>query len=254
MLIDWFTVVAQVINFMILLVLLKIFLFDRIKTAMDQRGKNIQDRFDTAEQQAKEAKQAFENYRAESKALEDARNARLDETKKEAKELRNTLVKEARQEVDALKRNWLDSLDKQKASFFERFQKQAARLIFDTVKKTLSLLADTDAQDKAVTHFLIEFQNLGKNELPNTLESPPRVSSGFKLTEKQQKSIQQALSQRLSNVHPQGVQQIEFNVRPELIFGIALFAGGKKITWHAQDYLKSLEKELNLVIEGKENE
>ncbi|MDY0220663.1 MAG: hypothetical protein RBR67_05970 [Desulfobacterium sp.] len=269
MLIDWFTVTAQIINFMILLVLLKIFLFDKIKTAMDQREKNIQERFDKAEQQEKEAQQALENYRASSKALEETMAAKLEEAEKEAKERRKTLVKEARQEVDALKANWQSSLDRQKTSFFERFQKQAARLIFNTVKKTLSLLADTDAQGQAVKHFLTRFQDLDKDQLPDTLESPPRVSSGFELSEEQKKSIQQAVSQKLSSVKQPDVkqpdmdhpdvqqpygQQIKFNVRPELIFGIVLFAGDKKITWHAQDYLKSLEKKLNQAIEGKENE
>lgn len=269
MLIDWFTVTAQIINFMILLVLLKIFLFDKIKTAMDQREKNIQEGFDKAKQLEKEAQQALEHHRASSKALEETRIAKLEEAEKEAKERRKVLVKEARQEVDTLKANWQITLDKQKASFFERFQRQAARLIFDTVKKTLSLLADTDAQGQAVKHFLTRFQDLNKDQLPDTLESPPQVSSGFELSERQKKSIQQAVSQKLSGVHQPDMeqpdveqsdaqqpysQQIEFNIQPELIFGIALFAGDKKITWHAQDYLKSLEEDLNQAIEGKENE
>ena len=72
------------------------------------------------------------------------------------------------------------------------------------------------------------------------------------------------MSQKLSGVHQPDMehpdvqqpysQQVEFNVQPELIFGIALFAGDKKITWHAQDYLRSLEEDLNQAIEGKENE
>lgn len=247
MLIDWFTITAQVINFLILLALLKIFLFDKIKNAMDQRENDIQARFDTAEKQKKEAQKALDDYKAQIKSFHDDRDARLKKVDKEVKDRKTVLVKEARQEVDALKKNWQNALEKQKTSFWDQFQKQAARLIFDTVQKTLSFLADTNAQDQAVKHFLTRLKDLDKGSLPDTLETPPQVSTGFKLSEKQQKSIQQAVSQKLADV-----QQIEFNVRPELIFGIALFAGGKKITWHAQDYLASLEKELNQAIEGKE--
>jgi F-type H+-transporting ATPase subunit b len=169
-----------------------------------------------------------------------------------------------------LKKNWQNALDEQKASFFERFQKQAARLIFDTVQKTLSLLADTDAQDKAVKHFLTHLKTLEQDKLPQqqTLETPPRVTSGFKLSNDQQESIQQTLFQKLAKVQgqpqetqqdtprdtPQKVQQVEFEVKPELIFGIALFAGDKKISWHAKDYIETLEKKLNQAIEAGENE
>ncbi|HKK00126.1 MAG TPA: hypothetical protein VJ959_14495 [Desulfotignum sp.] len=249
MLIDWFTVAAQVINFLILLVLLKIFLFDKIKNAMDQREKNIQERFDRAEKQKQDAEQEYENYTQKSKALEDQWDARLEEAEKEADDRRNALVKEARQEVDGLKKSWQNALEKQKSAFFERFQKQAAHQIFDTVKKNLSLLADTDVQDQAVKKFLSRFQDLDKDKLPESLEEPPRISTGFELSEKQKKSIQKTLSEKRSDL-----KEIAFDVRPELIFGLALAAGGKKITWHAQNYLEALEKELDQAIESRDHE
>jgi len=242
MLIDWFTVAAQVINFLILLVLLKIFLFDKIKNAMDQREKNIQERFDKAEKQKQDARQEYENYTKKTKELENKWDAKLEEAEKEADDRRNALIKEARQEVDGLKKSWQNALEKQKSAFFERFQKQAARQIFDTVKKNLSLLADTDAQDQAVKKFLSRFQDLDKDKLPETLEEPPRISTGFELSEKQKKSIQKTLSEKRSDL-----QDIAFDVRPELIFGLALAAG-------AQNYLEALENELDQAIESRDHE
>lgn len=55
MLIDWFTVVAQIINFLILVFLLKHFLYGRIINAMDQREARITSRLEEAETQRKEA-------------------------------------------------------------------------------------------------------------------------------------------------------------------------------------------------------
>ncbi len=54
MLIDWFTVIAQIIDFLILVFLLKHFLYGRIINAMDQRAR-ITARLDEAEAQKKEA-------------------------------------------------------------------------------------------------------------------------------------------------------------------------------------------------------
>ncbi|MCF8123589.1 MAG: hypothetical protein K9K34_14360, partial [Desulfarculaceae bacterium] len=49
MLIDWFTVAAQVVNFLILVWLLKHFLYDRIIKAIDQREADIAARSEEAE-------------------------------------------------------------------------------------------------------------------------------------------------------------------------------------------------------------
>jgi F-type H+-transporting ATPase subunit b len=249
MLIDWFTVGAQVVNFLILLVLLKIFLFDRIKQAMDQRENNIKERFDKAGEQEAKAKETRDTYEKKTQSLQDEWDARLKEADKEAKERRESLIKEAREEVDGLKNKWQNALEQEKASFFDRFKKQAARLIFDTVEKTLYHLADTRAQDQAVKRFLSRFEALEKEDLPKEVETQPRVSTGFELSESQQKSIQKTVSQKLPDL-----ENIAFEVRPELVFGIAFAAGGKKMTWHAHDYVSALEKQINQAIESKDHE
>jgi F-type H+-transporting ATPase subunit b len=237
------------VNFLILLVLLKIFLFDRIKQAVDQRENNIKERFDKAEEQGTKAREARETYEKKTQSLKEDWDARLKEADREAEERRESLIKEARDEVDGLKNNWQNALEKEKASFFDRFKKQAARLIFDTVEKTLSHLADTRAQDQAVKKFLSRFEALDKEDLPREKVTQPRISTGFELSESQQESIQKALSEKRPEL-----QNIAFDVRPELIFGIALTAGGKKMTWHAHDYVSELEKQVNQAIERKDHE
>jgi F-type H+-transporting ATPase subunit b len=237
------------VNFLILMVLLKIFLFDRIKHAMDQRENNIKERFDKAKEQEAKAKQARVSFENKTQSLQDEWDDRLKQADKEAKERRESLIKQAREEVDDLKKKWRNALEQEKASFFDRFKKQAARLIFDTVEKTLSDLADTRAQEQAVKKFLSRFEELDKEDLPREVETQPRVTTGFDLSESQQKSIQKTVSQKLPDL-----QDIAFEVRPELVFGIAFSAGGKKMTWHAHDYISALEKQINQAIESKDHE
>lgn len=249
MLIDWFTVGAQVVNFLILLVLLKIFLFDRIKQAMDRRENNIKERFDKAEEQKAAAQDARKTFEKKTQSLEDDRDAKLKEADKEARERRKSLIKEAQEEVDGLKKQWRKALEQEKSSFFDQFQKQAARLIFDTVEKTLSHLADTRVQDQAVKKFLSRFEELDREDLPQKAEAQPQVTTGFELSDSQQKSVQKALSQKLPDSG-----NIAFEVRPELMFGIAVAAGGKKMTWHAHDYVGALKKQMDQAIESKDHE
>jgi F-type H+-transporting ATPase subunit b len=49
MLIDWFTVAAQIVNFLVLVALLKHFLWGRLVRAIDEREKRIAGRLSAAE-------------------------------------------------------------------------------------------------------------------------------------------------------------------------------------------------------------
>ena len=60
MLIDWFTVIAQLINFTILLVALKLLLYDRIVEAMEERRRTIEEQEERAEQARREAEERAE--------------------------------------------------------------------------------------------------------------------------------------------------------------------------------------------------
>ena len=66
MLIDWFTVLAQIINFLILIYLLKRFLYGPIIRAMEEREKKMvadQDRAKNAEKEAERMSSELERER-----------------------------------------------------------------------------------------------------------------------------------------------------------------------------------------------
>jgi F-type H+-transporting ATPase subunit b len=69
-LIDWFTVGAQIVNFLVLIALLKYFLYGRIIKAIDEREKKIASRLEDAEQKKKEAEQEGEAYRTKNQELD----------------------------------------------------------------------------------------------------------------------------------------------------------------------------------------
>ncbi|MEZ4640979.1 MAG: hypothetical protein R2856_39490 [Caldilineaceae bacterium] len=65
MLIDWFTVIAQIINFVVLLLLLRRFLYGPIIRAMDEREHHIAEELAAAECKQQQAEQEARHYRQE---------------------------------------------------------------------------------------------------------------------------------------------------------------------------------------------
>lgn len=84
MLIDWFTVGAQIINFLILLLLLKIFLFDRVVRTMDERQEKISARFADAKSRARQAREKVQSLEDDKGALQENRQQLIAEAKEDA--------------------------------------------------------------------------------------------------------------------------------------------------------------------------
>ena len=88
MAIDWFTVGAQVINFLVLVYLLKRFLYGPIIRAMDRREQAIIARLGDAETQVRATTREKELYTARRQELEDEREALMEEAREHSKEER----------------------------------------------------------------------------------------------------------------------------------------------------------------------
>ena len=77
MLIDWFTVVAQAINFLILVWLLKRYLFKPILHAIDQREKGIATQLAQAEAKKAEAQKERDDFQHKNETFDQERAALL---------------------------------------------------------------------------------------------------------------------------------------------------------------------------------
>ncbi len=103
MLIDWFTVAAQIINFLILVGLLKHFLYDRIIRAREEREGRIRARLDEAEKKEKESDAEAEKYRRKNIEIEEKRKGILEKARERLKTSEKELTQKARQEVENLR-------------------------------------------------------------------------------------------------------------------------------------------------------
>ena len=102
MLIDWFTVGAQVLNFVILVWLMKRFLYKPILKAIDTREKRIAAELADADKKKAEAKKERDEFQRKNEEFDQQREALLSQATNEAKAERQRLIEEARKAADAL--------------------------------------------------------------------------------------------------------------------------------------------------------
>jgi len=243
MLIDWFTVGAQVLNFLILVWLLKRFLYKPILNAIDAREKRIAAELADADAKKTEAQKERDDFQNKNKVFDEQRSALLGKAADEAKVERERLLDEARKAAESLRAAQATALRNDQRRLGSEITRLAKDEVFGIARKTLADLATVSLEERVgevFTRRLREMDGKGKELLGAALKSssePAVVRSAFDLGAAQKAAIQNALNETFS-----AEIRIRFETSPDLISGIELTANGQKVAWSIADYLASLGK------------
>ncbi|MBZ0091356.1 MAG: F0F1 ATP synthase subunit B [Sulfuricellaceae bacterium] len=243
MLIDWFTVIAQVVNFLILVWLLKRFLYRPILAAIDAREKRIATALADADAKKAEAQKERDAFQHKNEAFDQQRTALLSQATDEAKAERQRLLDAARQAADAMSAKRQETLISEQQRLGEALTRRAREEVFAIARKTLADLAGTSLEACMAEVFMRRLRELdgqAKKSLAEALETasdPALVRSAFDLPAAQRAALQNALNETFAaEIH------VRFETAPDLVSGIELSTNGLKVAWSIADYLASLGK------------
>jgi F-type H+-transporting ATPase subunit b len=243
MLINWFTVIAQAINFLILVWLLKRFLYKPILHAIDEREKGIATQLARAEAKKAEAQKERDDLQHKNEAFDQERAALLKKATDEAKAEGQGLLDEARKDADALRAKRQDALQNEQRNLSQEIVRWTQKEVFAIARKTLADLATTSLEERMSEVFVRRLRALtgaAKEQLAAALKNstqPARVRSAFDLPPAQRSAIESAVKETLT---PDA--QLQFETAPELVSGIELSTSGQKVAWSIAEYLSTLEK------------
>ncbi len=185
--IDWFTVVAQAINFLILVWLLKRFLYKPILHAIDEREKGIATQLAEAEAKKAEAQKERDDFQHKNEAFDQERAALLKKATDEAKAERQRLLDEARKDADSLRAKRQEALRNEQRNLSQEIIRWTQKEVFAITRKTLADLATTSLEERmgeVFVHRLRALTGAAKEQLAAALKTsthPARVRSAFDL-------------------------------------------------------------------------
>lgn len=253
MLIDWFTVAAQAINFFLLVWLLKRYLYKPILHAIDVREQRIQAQLADGAAQQEKAHSEREIFHNKNEKFERERANLMQKALAEADREHQRLIEKAREDaqVERLKYKRNLALDARKLK--QTLSSKAAQEIFAITRQTLKDLASANLEEQVVAVFLKTLNELAapvKVAITQALKAtsinaPVVLRSAFDLPQELRVKIQQALEQTF-NVD----LELTFDTKLELVSGIELFANGQKLAWSIDDYLLTLEKNIDALLEA----
>ncbi len=252
MLIDWFTVGAQALNFLVLVWLLKRFLYKPILDAIDAREKRIAKELADADAKKAEAKRERDEFQHKNEEFDQQRAALLSKATDEAKAERQRLLDEARKAADALSAKRMETMRSDARNLSSAISRRTQQEVFAIARKALTDLATTSLEERMVEVFarrLREMDGKAKAVLAAALKSAPApslVRSAFDLPAEQRAAIQNALNETFA-----AEINVRFETAPDLVSGIELSTNGQKVGWSIADYLASLEKGVGELLKEK---
>lgn len=254
MLIDWFTVAAQALNFLILVWLLKRFLYQPILNAIDAREKLIAAKLADAAAKKTEAQKDRDDFQHKNDEFDRQRDALLSKAKADAETELQRLLGEAGKAADDLSTKRHELLISEFATLNSEISQRAEKEVFAITRKTLTDLAGVSLEEKMCEVFINRLQKLDDNtkkSLADALKNAPDpaiVRSVFELPVQQQTAIQNALDETFS-----AKTRLRFETAPDLVSGIELKSNGQKVAWSIADYLTSLETGVQEILNKSSN-
>lgn len=241
--IDWFTFVAQIVNFLVLIWLLKRFLYGPILKAMDDRQAGIAATIEEARTSEKNAETTQRDFEQKLAELSNTRNTLLTEAQQQADSWRDERLNQARDEVSQARNEWHGALRREKHQLLQSLQLEVARHTADATRHLLNQLAGEDLQPALVRGFVNQLTN-ASNELCATLNRAGTatsivVESSHSLSESDRNAIELAIHRITEHS-----AAFEFKTNPDLVCGIELHTQGCRLAWSAREAVAELESQL----------
>ncbi|WP_462324313.1 F0F1 ATP synthase subunit B family protein [Desulfoplanes sp.] len=244
MLIDPFTVFVQVLNFLILILVLKRFLFGPITRAVAKRETRIAEELESARKARETAERDQKDMEDERARLREEEKHMFQEVKDRAATLENELTASAKSAVRSRERAFIQSFEREKIRRADELQREMASHLFAMTNNALQDLANLSLHASMVTHFLDtlekeagspddRFRNLfsGQDNL--------NVSTPLALPEAAKKRLGSILEKKC------GFRgEIIVHDAPQLLAGLSLEGNGHRMDWTIHRYLKDLKSGL----------
>jgi F-type H+-transporting ATPase subunit b len=253
MLIDWFTVGAQALNFLILVWLMKRFLYRPVLNAIDEREKKIAGELADAAAKKAEAQKERDEFQHKNQAFDQQRATLLSQATDEVRVERQRLLDDARKAADALSAKRMDTLRSDAHHLNQAIARRTQQEVFAIARKALTDLASTSLEERLGEVFTRRLRAMDKKakagirEALKTASDAALVRSAFELPPEQRSAIQKALNETFSaDIH------LRFETAPDLVSGIELSTNGQRVGWTIADYLDSLQKGVDELLKERE--
>lgn len=239
MLIDGFTTIAQVINFLLLVYLLHRFLYAPIIRVMDEREKKLAQTLAHAEMAEETAKQNALELEKEKQLFFTTKEKWMAEARHDIEMWRDKQAAVVKDEIENLRQTSINKLESDQQTFLNALKTEVTRQVINISEKAIKDLAEQHLENRIIFVFLEKVKALEQKIEMKNYTGEVRVTSGFDVAP----DMTAMLSEKFSEWFPKS-ESVVFHRSEALGMGIEVTAGDHKTAWNLNKYLKNLEDDI----------
>lgn len=244
--INIFTIIIQILNFLILIYVLNRMIYKPLIRLMRERKEYITGNISDAEEKLKDAELLKQEY---SNKLEEIEKYKIDKIKEI--DLENIKYKEdqlasIREEIDGEKAKFLGHLENEKGIILENIVKNIFLNVNNLLKDIFIYLTDKTFNEVVLTKFLSEIKNLPEKEIDRinkVVKGSIDFVSSFDITEVQKEEVKTVFRER--NI---SFNDINFVKDETIILGNKIIANGLIINSNVSNIIDQFNTKLEQTI------
>lgn len=234
--IDWITVAAQIANFLLLVWLLKRFLYRPILDGIDAREVEIRDRMQEAGHAQEMAQAVEQTYNDKVQALNLAQAEMTETIRKSAQEQRDVLVAQAHRRLEQEHATWQAHLDDETRKYTGRMHRAGADALLALTRKAVCDLADETLEGLMARHLLHKLKLM----VPEIRRAAGRAAEAVIASHAPLGSaIEEELTAQVQQLFPQTL--VRFEVDEAQAPGLVVRVGGAQLGWTVDSYIDGLD-------------
>jgi len=157
------TLIAQIINFLLLVFLLAKFAYRPLMQVLEDRQKKIADNIDSAERERKDAQQLKMEYQQQLAQARSQAQVIVEKAEKLAEEAKEEILKDARAESARILKNAQAEVARERALALAQLKNEVVVLSMAAATKIIDKNIDTEANAMLISNFIekLDDQKIG---------------------------------------------------------------------------------------------
>ena len=245
---DLFTLAAQIVNFVILLVLLRVFLYGPVRRAMHERERRIAEKHREANEAQAEALREKERLAEAHEAWERERRSRERGLDEELSERRERRLEDIEEEAASARGAMADALERDRDEALRRLRRRSLELLVSELQRALHDLADASLERQALTAFHDRLERLDEAQRAELRDAATDgsvvIATTFEPDDDALASIVASLRELLG-----GEVDVSVERDDDLGFGVVLQLGGVRVAWTADAYAEAYAERQEAVLD-----
>ena len=243
---ELYTIIAQIINFSVLIFLLNKFLYKPVLKIMDKRRNDIKQKIEETEKKLEESDKLKADYLNKLNEVEKENIILKKQAVEDVKKFKELELQKAMDDVLNKKERFKDYLHLEQKSLIENFNDYLMDTFFEYSNNILRVIANSNLQTEIVNSFIEKLNGLSKDKIDSVNELKPNtiyILSNSNLNDDERNTIKNSLLEKGFIF-----DSIEYNIDEGLILGIELKAKSYVLSWNVKeltaDFIASMNRKM----------